>query len=526
MIFTEVIEQIMFERGLSHKELALELGISSVQVENLRTGVTKLPGERISNKIINYCEQHDIDIDINWNDVLYDIFSESEQYKGYTWVRDLDEDGYVVLKHKECGRKTLVPRQSFGYKSTPCIRCWVDKYVSSEVYDVDTSEDTFLHRFTHKCGHSYSVTYEDIKQKKFRCPVCNGYRYNADNANRNRRTTSIPTSSSVRPPVTPTAPLWDERLRERIMGIAAEYGFSIEDRDTLHCNLNYPDMTSRQFAFICNTCLDSEVFDKDESSIYKIIDFAVKHKRECEKSDHCFIEDTKRQNIVWIPDVECVLHMVSLTAQGSNNISGIFEKLRSEEYSHEVYVAGIQEPEDGKTAHLFYHYYKDNDETDYINLLVSNTPTNFEKMTLYALPKAYADCLYEQIQLSMKKYSQNADALQKTCDEYVDIVNYFRRKYLQDYSETIKSRTIRNCIFDALSRYTKETIPSQRYAIARHLLNIQRCPVCHNLYKSSDTICDECGFTGINMLFINKDEYDLWFNEVVLPARKRRENNE
>lgn len=104
----------MFERGLSHKELASELGISSVQVENLRTGVTKLPGERISNKIINYCEQHDIDIDINWNDVLYDIFSESEQYKGYTWVRDLDEDGYVVLKHKECGRKTLVPRQSSG----------------------------------------------------------------------------------------------------------------------------------------------------------------------------------------------------------------------------------------------------------------------------------------------------------------------------------------------------------------------------------------------------------------------------
>ena len=45
-----------------------------------------------------------IDIDINWNDVLYDIFSESEQFDGYSWVRDLDEDGYVVLKHKACGK--------------------------------------------------------------------------------------------------------------------------------------------------------------------------------------------------------------------------------------------------------------------------------------------------------------------------------------------------------------------------------------------------------------------------------------
>jgi len=47
MIFKEVIEQILFESGLDKKELADELGISFLQIENLRTGVTKLPGERI-----------------------------------------------------------------------------------------------------------------------------------------------------------------------------------------------------------------------------------------------------------------------------------------------------------------------------------------------------------------------------------------------------------------------------------------------------------------------------------------------
>ena len=519
MIFTEVIEQIMFERGLSHKELASELGISTVQVENLRTGITKLPGERISNKIINYCEQHGIDIDINWNDVLYNIFSESEQYKGYTWVRDLDEDGYVVLKHKECGRKTLVPRHSFGYKSTPCIHCWIDKYVSSEVYNVDTSEDTFRHKFTHKCGHSYSVTYEDIKQKKFRCPVCNGYRYNADNANRNRRITSIQTGTSARPPVTPIVPLWDERLKERIMDIAEEHGFSVEDRDTLHCNLFYPDMTSKQFAFICNTCFDSEIFDKNESSIYKIIDFAVKHKHECEEPDECFLEDTKYQNIVWIPDVEQVLYMVALTVHGNNNLYAIIEKLRSEEYSHEVYVAGIPKQDDGKTVYLFFHYYKENDDTDCINLLVSNTPRKFSQMTFYALPKTYIDCLYEQIKLSMNQQTYNLEELQRSCDEYIDMVNYFK-----EHNHPI-------FVYASLSKFSKNldlilnrgNIISQRQQEVEKILSVQHCPVCRNLHTSKAKVCIDCGFNELNKHFINKAELELWLNNVVIPARKMRE---
>lgn len=70
MIFKEVIEQILFESGLDKKELADELGISFLQIENLRTGVTKLPGERIRDRITSFCKEKGIDIDINWNDVL------------------------------------------------------------------------------------------------------------------------------------------------------------------------------------------------------------------------------------------------------------------------------------------------------------------------------------------------------------------------------------------------------------------------------------------------------------------------
>lgn len=82
MIFSEVIEQILFERGIDHKELATELGISAPQVRNLHLGTTKMPSDRVCNKIVQYCKKHDVDIDINWNDILYDIFISSESFRG------------------------------------------------------------------------------------------------------------------------------------------------------------------------------------------------------------------------------------------------------------------------------------------------------------------------------------------------------------------------------------------------------------------------------------------------------------
>ena len=512
MIFKEVIEQILFESGLDKKELADELGISFLQIENLRTGVTKLPGERIRDRITSFCKEKWIDIDINWNDVLYDIFSESEQFDGYSWVRDLDEDGYVVLKHKACGKKTFVPKESFGYKSSPCIHCWVDKYVSKDSYEVITSEDTYKHQFTHKCGHSYSVTYEEIKQKKFRCPRCNGYKYNADNLKSVNTATRRFESS-------PSISIWSDLTKQRIETMADEYGFFIEERNTLHCILHYPAMTKLQFALVCNTCFDSKVFDKKDDVLQNVLDYLIKHKNECEPREYCVLEATKQQKIIWIPDVERILHMVALTSQGDNGIYKIIDKFSGENYSKEVYIGGITAPDEKNTVYLFYHYFNDNDEAEYVNLLISLTPDSFGEMTFYAYPKTYTDLIFEQIKLSMDKRVLNAEALQKSCDEYIDIVNYFKRYNQQIYLYAAFSK-----VADKLGALTKEVIVSQRQKDAEQVLSLQHCPVCQNLHHSNDGTCKDCGFNELNRMFINKDEYQMWLNDVVLPARKKREN--
>ena len=122
----------------------------------------------------------------------------------------------------------------------------------------------------------------------------------------------------------------------------------------------------------------------------------------------------------------------------------------------------------------------------------------------------------------MNQRTENTTALQKSCDEYVDMVNYFKAHNQQIF------------IYAALSKFTKnlgsilhqDEVSPQRQQDAEKVLSMQHCPVCRSLHNSTARYCDDCGFDELNKLFINKDEFELWLNEVVLPARNRRENNE
>lgn len=505
MIFKEVVEQILFERNIDYKELADELGISFLQVENLHSGKTKRPNERIYNKLIEYCKKHSIEIDINWNDVLYDIFTSCDWDKEYVWLRDLDEEDCVLLRHRVCGKKTKVPSNAFGGNSIPCIHCWVDKYVSTEAYNFNLSEDDYRHEFRHRCGNSYFVTYDEIKQKKFRCPTCAGYKYNAYNINKNRKALEN----------TPT--IWEYKIKEQVYSIALENNFSVEAHDSLLCKLNYPTMKDNQFVLVCNRCFHAEVFDKEESCIDKVKEYIVTHMQECEKADECILERTKNKKLVWIPDTERVLYMTSLNSLNNDYITDFIEKTKNEEYSHEVYVAGNHDGEE-HTAYLFWHYYNDSDDKDSFNFLISLKPNRFYETSLYTLPNQYIDSLYRQIIASQEENIINLNNLQCSCDEYIDIVNFFKKNNQLIYVSAAFPK-----IADKMSVCLKQKELSVRQKDTERILSLQQCPVCHSFYNSKETFCNDCGFGEINKVFINKDEYELWLNNVVLPARKRRE---
>lgn len=174
MVFNELIKRILKERECDEHKLARELDCTSVQIRNLRDGKSKLPNSHTCRKIFRYCDKHSIDYSfIDWNDIAYTLFIDQDWISEYTWLEDLDKSNYILLKHNECSKKTKVPFSTFNIpRTTPCIHCWVKKYVPLDTYTVELSEDNYKHKFTHNCGCSYEVTYEQIKQKKFKCARC------------------------------------------------------------------------------------------------------------------------------------------------------------------------------------------------------------------------------------------------------------------------------------------------------------------------------------------------------------------
>ena len=174
MIFNDLIKQILKEQTRDEHELARELGCTTAQIRNLRDGKSKLPNSQTCRKIFRYCDKHSIDYSfIDWNDIAYTLFIDQDWINEYTWLEDLDKSNYILLKHNKCGKKTKVPFSTFNIpRTTPCIHCWVKKYVPLDTYKVELSEDNYKHKFTHSCGRSYEVTYEQIKQKKFKCARC------------------------------------------------------------------------------------------------------------------------------------------------------------------------------------------------------------------------------------------------------------------------------------------------------------------------------------------------------------------
>ena len=174
MVFKELIKQILNERECDEHELARELDCTPLQIRNLRDGKSKLPNSDTCKKIFRYCDKYGIDYSfIDWNDIAYTLFIDQDWISEYTWLEDLDRSNYILLKHNQCGKKTKVPFSTFNIVRTiPCIHCWVQKYVPLDSYTVELSEDGYKHQFKHTCGRSYKVTYEQIKQKKFKCAHC------------------------------------------------------------------------------------------------------------------------------------------------------------------------------------------------------------------------------------------------------------------------------------------------------------------------------------------------------------------
>lgn len=174
MVFADLIATILKQQGITAKQLGLEIGVTGATISNLATGRVLKPEGKTCQLLLGYCKAHNIDTSgLDWNKIIRNYFDRSRYKKEYEWYSDVDETGTFRLRHLKCGKITSVPIMSLDGVSMPCIHCWTNAYMALDAYAIKLKTDSTEYPITHTwCGHKYIVSYEQIKQKKYLCPVC------------------------------------------------------------------------------------------------------------------------------------------------------------------------------------------------------------------------------------------------------------------------------------------------------------------------------------------------------------------
>ena len=178
MVFSELITNILTIRNINARQLGEAIGVTGQTISNLKTGRVLKPDAKTCEALLSYCKSYGIDTsELNWNDVIRGYFLKSKYASDYEWISDVDEHANICLRHKKCRRITTVPIMSLDGVSTPCIYCWTRSYMAQDAYSIKINSYTTEFPIRHnRCGHTYNVFYEQIKQKKYFCPVCYGNR--------------------------------------------------------------------------------------------------------------------------------------------------------------------------------------------------------------------------------------------------------------------------------------------------------------------------------------------------------------
>lgn len=174
MVFSELIAKILRERGITGKQLGFDIGVTGQTINNLLNGKVLKPDGKTCERLLSYCKSYNIDASsLDWNEIVQNYFYKSKYVHEYEWHSDVDDAGTFQLRHSKCGRITRVPVMSLDGVSTPCIFCWTKSYMAQDAYFVRLSSDTTEFQIIHRhCHHRYVVSYEQIKQKKYYCPLC------------------------------------------------------------------------------------------------------------------------------------------------------------------------------------------------------------------------------------------------------------------------------------------------------------------------------------------------------------------
>ena len=159
MIYSEFMKMAIHELNIPKTRFASEMGISVTTLYRILNDETLLPSSHILSKL----SALGIDISmLDYNEIYYNYLSEHYGNE-YQWIEDIS-DGYVTLKHKDCGNISKVSLESIANHDLLCVHCWCLKHESKDYGYYPNNEGEIIVRHL-DCGLTTTTTFHALKSK-------------------------------------------------------------------------------------------------------------------------------------------------------------------------------------------------------------------------------------------------------------------------------------------------------------------------------------------------------------------------
>lgn len=100
----------------------------------------------------------------------------------------------------------------------------------------------------------------------------------------------------------------------------------------------------------------------------------------------------------------------------------------------------------------------------------------------------------------------DAMLLEVTCNGYIQIENSLSNEVAEHPELFISS---------------DKNYVNKQQAKMDNFMKTHRCPVCRRYYEPGETLCSYCKFPELGHVFLNQADGEIWYNNVVIPARRQ-----
>lgn len=305
-----------------------------------------------------------------------------------------------------------------------------------------------------------------------------------------------------------------------IRDLIAARGFSIELKD---CPIGLYTLNPGEIALLCNHCGEEVILNMNDEDLEDKIDSLSCQSDDCSlETDHVAL--TRKGKMAWCYDTLHVVSIIKLTTFNDFSFENGAHVAIPEEGDHEVYFA--VDPDDCDYAFAFVVYPGEKDAWLSKYLLfrfeISTWGTPQVDVRVHARWPGYFDELYRLVKQDIADgENREATVTATTFDRYVEAYNSMHNRNNSIWSVAQALSALEGLSND-LGRIVND-LELKKESKDRHLqsfIKLHTCPVCKKAYTSRETKCLRCGFTDLNIVFVNKGEAEYWKKNTLLPFKK------